>query len=607
MLSARLHLVRGDRGAMHESMEAAVRADPIGYGTRWYYIVILYLAGAFDRSIAEADRMLADAPGFADARRWRGKARCLAGDVVGGLDDLQRAAEAAPPHAWLLGELSIALSANGRGEDAAKIRDELIERSERGWIPRTAIVLAELAMNDWNGVFRWCERAFSNARLPLCDVYVRGDVRRTPAWPGGPHRRRRPLARACASRRHGAITGAAVESPGYPGFGPGRPPRASVSGLRAPPFVMASQPGVTLPNGRAAWGAYAVVMVILAASSIAPFVRFETGGPRIDAANVTDGALYVVTWVPFVLFLVWYARRGGALLRSPALAWVGHIGLIGLLPALHTLAFSLAQGIGRGGPAFLIGGLAFQVLTLLGTLQYLVVLAVLLAVASSEAAEHERVRAAELARDGARLETQLTLARVSALRAQLQPHFLFNTLNSIWVLTTADPPGARVMIRRLSDLLRAVVTDRDRPEVPLRREIELLNAYLAIQGVRFGERLRIRVDVDPAANDVLVPTFVLQPLVENAIEYAVAAREEGGSITVSAERTGDRLVLAVIDDGAGCERDLRPSVPAEDGRGVGHRNTRDRLREMYGPAHAFLVAPVATGGCEVRLELPVRT
>lgn len=170
MLSARLHLVRGDRGAMHEAMESAVHADPIGYGTRWYYIVMLYLAGAFDRSIAEADRLLAEAPGFADARRWRGKARCLSGDVAGGLDDLQRAAEGTPPHAWLLGELSVALSANGRREDAAKIRDELIERSERGWVPPTAIVLAELAMNDWTEAFRWCERAFQTRDF-LCVMF----------------------------------------------------------------------------------------------------------------------------------------------------------------------------------------------------------------------------------------------------------------------------------------------------------------------------------------------------------------------------------------------------------------------------------------------------
>ena len=160
MLSARLHLVREERGAMHEAMEAAARADPIGYGTRWYYIVMLYLAGAFDRAIVEADRMLKDAPDFEDARRWRGKARCLSGDVERGLEDLQRATNAAPPHAWLLGELSIALSANGRRDDAVKIRNELVERSERGWIPPTAIVLSELALHDWNAALRWGERAF---------------------------------------------------------------------------------------------------------------------------------------------------------------------------------------------------------------------------------------------------------------------------------------------------------------------------------------------------------------------------------------------------------------------------------------------------------------
>jgi serine/threonine-protein kinase len=160
MLSARLHLVREERGTMHEAMEAAARADPIGYGTRWYYVVMLYLAGAFDRAIVEADRLLADAPDFEDVRRWRGKARCLSGDVERGLDDLQRVAKAAPPHAWLLGELSIALSANGRRGDAEAIRNELVERSERGWVPPTAIVASELALHDWDAALRWGERAF---------------------------------------------------------------------------------------------------------------------------------------------------------------------------------------------------------------------------------------------------------------------------------------------------------------------------------------------------------------------------------------------------------------------------------------------------------------
>ena len=160
MLAARLHLVLGRRAEMLEAMDAAVRADPVGYGTRWYYLVMLYLAGAFDRASAEADRMLAEAPDYHDARRWRGKARYLMGDVAGGLEDLEAAASAAAPHAWSLGELSIALSANGRREEAVRIRDELVERSERRWIPPTAIVLAEVALGNHDAALRWCERAF---------------------------------------------------------------------------------------------------------------------------------------------------------------------------------------------------------------------------------------------------------------------------------------------------------------------------------------------------------------------------------------------------------------------------------------------------------------
>ena len=160
MLRARLHLVRGRRTEMQEALEAAVRADPVGLGTRWFYVVTLYSADAFDRAVAEADRLLAEATEYEDARRWRGKARCLAGDVVGGLADLERAAAAAPPHPWLLAELSAALAANGRVADATRIRDDLVERSERGWIPPTAIGLAERALGNHDSALRWLERAF---------------------------------------------------------------------------------------------------------------------------------------------------------------------------------------------------------------------------------------------------------------------------------------------------------------------------------------------------------------------------------------------------------------------------------------------------------------
>jgi tetratricopeptide (TPR) repeat protein len=159
MLSARLHLVRGERGKMEEAMDAAVRSDPIGYGTRWYYVVMLYLAGAYDRAVVEADRLLSDAPDFVDVLRWRGKARCLMRNLDEGLADLLRVTEAMPPHAWLLAELSVAFSVTGRRDEATAIRNEPVDRAERGWVPPTAIVLSELALHDWDAALRWCERA----------------------------------------------------------------------------------------------------------------------------------------------------------------------------------------------------------------------------------------------------------------------------------------------------------------------------------------------------------------------------------------------------------------------------------------------------------------
>jgi signal transduction histidine kinase len=368
---------------------------------------------------------------------------------------------------------------------------------------------------------------------------------------------------------------------------------------------MIADRGTALPQGRAAWAAYAVVMIVLAASSAAPFIRFGHDGPTLTVSDVGDATVYILTWAPFIIGLGTYMRWAAR--REPAVAlWVTHALLLFTLPAAHTLTFLAVRDVIHDGAISTghIGTVPFQVLVLLATLQYLVVVAVGLAVAAGHAMEHERVRVARLALTQARLETQLTRARVAALRAQLQPHFLFNTLNSISVLTSADPGGARTMIRRLSDLLRAALSERDRPAVPLSRELELLNAYLAIQVVRFGERLRVRVDVEPAAADCLVPTLVLQPLVENAIQYAVAEREEGGSVIISARRIDGRLILRVVDDGTGCHDADGPPTTDADARGLGHRNTRERLREMYGSAQVFAVERAPGGGCAVRVELP---
>ena len=170
MLSARLEMLRGRRAAMDAAMEAAIRVDPIGLGTRWYYVVNLYCTGAFDRCVAEATRMLVEAGEYSDARRWRGKARCVLGDVAGGLADLQDAAAVGAPHAWHLAELAIALSANGHMDDARRIRDDLVSRADRGWVPPSAIALSQRALGDHEAAFRWLERAYQTRDF-LCVVF----------------------------------------------------------------------------------------------------------------------------------------------------------------------------------------------------------------------------------------------------------------------------------------------------------------------------------------------------------------------------------------------------------------------------------------------------
>lgn len=195
----------------------------------------------------------------------------------------------------------------------------------------------------------------------------------------------------------------------------------------------------------------------------------------------------------------------------------------------------------------------------------------------------------------------LNQARLDALRLQLQPHFLFNTLNAISTLVHRDPAAADELIADLSDLLRASLENQDH-EVPLAREIELLNRYLAIEQTRLGDRLRIVRDIDPAAAAALVPTFLLQPIAENAIRHGLEPRAAPGTLTVSARRVGDELHLAVTDDGVG----LGPAAPTAR-RGIGLANSEERLRTLHaGRARLTLLSPPA-GGVRVEVVLPFGT
>jgi len=184
---------------------------------------------------------------------------------------------------------------------------------------------------------------------------------------------------------------------------------------------------------------------------------------------------------------------------------------------------------------------------------------------------------------------------------QLHPHFLFNTLHAISTLVYKDPKGADEMIANLSELLRATLDTSDQQEIPLRKELDLLERYLEIQQVRFGDRLRIRKEVDPQTLDASVPTLILQPLVENSIKHGIEPRPGPGEIVIGAHRRGTALQLSVRDNGNGVEEH-----PAKDGSGIGLSNTRARLEQLYGKEAKLTLSRPSNGGCSVELELPFR-
>ena len=199
----------------------------------------------------------------------------------------------------------------------------------------------------------------------------------------------------------------------------------------------------------------------------------------------------------------------------------------------------------------------------------------------------------------AALEARLSEARLEALRSQLQPHFLFNTLHTVSALLPEDVAGARRMLTRLGDLLRSSLATQGRHEVPLRQELAMLDQYLDIQRTRFGERLQVSIDADPDALAAQVPAMILQPIVENAIRYGVEQRPTGGAVSVGARRADASLLLEVTDDGPGA-----PSAMA--GSGIGLANTRDRLRQLYGTDHELRLENSFAGGSRVVIRLPYR-
>ncbi len=198
------------------------------------------------------------------------------------------------------------------------------------------------------------------------------------------------------------------------------------------------------------------------------------------------------------------------------------------------------------------------------------------------------------------LETQLVQSQLQSLKMQLQPHFLFNTLNTISVLIKENPEEANIMLVQLSDLLRLTLEHVDTQEVSLQREMEFLDRYLQIQQTRFRDRLTVIKNIDSRSTQAFVPYLILQPLVENALRHGIGSLPGPGTIEISAFRENGMLNLNVKDSGPGIPKESNSSKKS----GVGLANTRARLQQLYGDRHNFTINNIDGGGFQITVSLP---
>jgi sensor histidine kinase YesM len=312
---------------------------------------------------------------------------------------------------------------------------------------------------------------------------------------------------------------------------------------------------------------------------------------RVLVWNIVDFYLWMVS-VPLI---AWLGRlsAGQGWRRFAAVHVPAGLGLALAHVVVHLALFWMVCGPGRA-PVTTFGGflrMQFAFNYHFALLLYGVILVVLRGLDSQRRLRDEQLRNAHLA-------SQLAQSQLRTLRVQLQPHFLFNTLNAISALALADPMQARQMIARLSDLLRLTLEERHALEVPLSRELELLGCYLDIQQVRFQDRLRTHMDVAVDTMHAAVPSMILQPLVENALRHGLLDKPEPGQLQVMSRREGRELYLRVDDDGLG--------LPEGVSEGLGLGNTRARLQVLFGDAASVVLARKAEGGTRVELRFPFR-
>jgi len=303
-------------------------------------------------------------------------------------------------------------------------------------------------------------------------------------------------------------------------------------------------------------------------------------------------------WALFTPLIFWLSSRI-SVARSK---WIVRIPLLIVVGIAVAMAVYFVLDIARDvifENALRRGGSVFAPFRDLGRFRFVNQLLVFFSILAAGFAREYFLRDQRRQRESVELQAQLAEARLDALRMQVNPHFLFNTLNAISALVERDPAGVRRMIARLSELLRHTIDRNRTDEVTLREELAFIRRYIEIMEIRFQGRLRVRMEIENEVLDALVPDFILQPIVENALEHGVSRAAGAGEITIAARRDAEHVILTVRDNGPGISENARSG-------GVGVANTRERIEHLYGDQGKLMLAPAAEGGTIAEIVIPFR-
>jgi sensor histidine kinase YesM len=345
------------------------------------------------------------------------------------------------------------------------------------------------------------------------------------------------------------------------------------------------------------WGMWTIVALFFSTQIFMMYYSERQPIPYKRAFLVQGSACYL--WALVTPLILWLARRfridRNQWLRKVALHFLFSLVLVSVLISLHFVVFMILSGRASSITPLRLLGYMYPNLDRWLLVYWFIILM------SHAFNYYNSYRKGEL--KASQLRMQLVQSQLEALKMQVQPHFLFNTLHSISALLSKDTEGARKMITRLGDFLRLTLENSGSMEVTLQQEIEFLNGYLEIERIRFQDRLTTDIKIDPAVLDVRVPNLILQPIVENAMRHAVGNSRSGHVEITAAPRNG-AVHIEVNDNGPGLQVDR--TFETRRGKGLGLANTQARLVGLYGSAARFEMTNRPSGGLTVAIDIPRR-